>query len=220
MQKFFFSLLLTAVLFFGCKKSETDLPTPIMPGNESQSFTWNHTAGSYWVYQWYLMDSLGNATLHGSPDSIIVLGDTIINGHTFTRFYQDHLIFQPSEFYQRDSSGFIVDHIGNIQFSYNTFNDTVSENEVGGWFINYSVLGAEILEVTVPAGDFNVFQKRIAIDFIDSPPPMTCTDTPGFDRFYDANNGIPVIEQIGYASPYFAICQYYERRLVEFYIAE
>lgn len=220
MHKMLVAGLLTAVVLAGCKKSDTELPSPIIPENESQSFTWNHTAGSYWVYQWYHIDSLGNEAPHSTPDSIIVLGDTVLNGHTYTTFYQDHLLLQPAIVYQRDSSGYIVNDSGNIQFSYTAFNDTVGEFDVGGLFTIHHVLGGVGDQVNVPAGEFDVYHKREALELGEEHPPVTCTQSLGFDTYYDANTGVPVIQQTSYVAIYLASCEHYERRLVEYYIAE
>lgn len=220
MRKLLVTALLPVAVFISCKKSDTELLPPPTPENESQSFSWNHTPGSYYVYQWYKIDSLGNETPYSAPDSNIVVGDTIINGNTYTTFKTDHIFFNYDEMYWRDSSGYIVDQGGYIHFSHTAFNDTVHEIEIANWFNIHHILGASMTEVSVPAGEFDVFHKRQAFEFLDGTAPVSCTQSLGHDSYFDANTGIPTIQQTSFASEYFSLCSYYERRLIEYYIAE
>jgi hypothetical protein len=218
MRKLIVTLLLPVVLFISCKKTETDLP-PIS-GNESQSFNWSHTEGSYWVYQWYAIDGTGNATLYGSPDTNIVVGDTVINSYTYTAIKTDHIFFNYDEMYWRDSSGYIVDQAGYIHFSYTAFNDTVHEIETANWFYIHHILGESIGQVNVPAGEFDVYHKRNAFELVEGVQPVACTQPLGHDSYFDSSTGMPVIQQTSFISNYFANCAYFERRLIEYHIAE
>lgn len=220
MRKLLITALLPVALFVTCKKSETELPPPPMPGDDSPSFSWDHTPGSYYVYQWYTIDSLGNETPYSAPDTNTVVGDTVINGNTYTTFYNDHIFLQSQEVHWRDSSGYIVDQNGNIHFSYTAFNDTVQDTDISGWFTIHHILGASVSQISVPAGEFDVYQKRQALELGEGTPPVTCTESLGFDNYFDATTGIPVIQQTSFSGEYMVTCRYYERRLVEYYIAE
>lgn len=220
MQNLTVTLLLLATLLFSCKKSETELPQLPEPETESESFNWEHTPGSYWVYQWYRIDSTGNETLLNTTDSMVVIGDTIINGHSYTAFNSGEFLLPSKVVYQRDSSGYIVNHLGGIKFSYMAFNDTVNTKEIPGLYKSYGILGPSMMPISVPAGDFDAYQKREAFELIEGVPPITCADTLGFDTYYDANTGLPLLQQGAFSAEYHTTCVYFERRLIEFHIAE
>lgn len=220
MQNLTVTLFLSATLLFSCKKSETETPQLPEPETERQSFNWGHTAGSYWVYQWYRIDSTGNETLLNTTDSMVVIGDTIINGHSYTAFNSGEFLLPSKVVYQRDSSGYIVDHVGGIKFSYMAFNDTVDTKEIPGLYKSYGILGPSMMPISVPAGDFDAYQKRVSLEPEQDFLILTCTDTPGFDTYYDANTGLPLIQQGAFSAEYHTTCVYFERRLIEFQIAE
>lgn len=220
MRNLIVTLLLPVTFLFSCKKTETELPPHDIPQNESQSFNWEHTEGSYWVYQWYYIDGTGNEALYGSPDSNIVVGDTVINSHTYTAIKEDHIFLQTKEVYWRDSSGYIIDQAGYIHFSYTAFNDTVHEFEIANWYYLHHILGASMSQISVPAGEFEVYHKRVDIEFLEGIEPVPCTQPLGHDNYFDTNTGMPVIQQTSIGSEFFYTCAHYERRLIDYYIAE
>jgi len=44
--------------------------------------------GNYWIYQYFDIDSLGNATATNTYDSCYVEKDTTINGKTYFKIYK------------------------------------------------------------------------------------------------------------------------------------
>lgn len=106
-----FTILSLTIL--SCKKDKLE-PNPL-PAN---SYTHVTTVGSYWVYDWYDVDSTGNETLIPQlKDSIRIVGDTVINGEVF-QHYKGKNWNSPVDYYTRDSSGYVISPDGKISYSY------------------------------------------------------------------------------------------------------
>lgn len=103
-------LLTLAVLFlFSCKDKDDDAKLNAVTATDYFPLT----VGSYWVYQWYNIDNLGNETIRSTKDSVFVSADTIINGLTYAILQGTEFGNEIKRFY-RDSSGFLVDEKGEI----------------------------------------------------------------------------------------------------------
>jgi hypothetical protein len=125
--------------------------------------------GNYWVYQEFNIDEDGISTETSKFDSIIIVGDTLINNNTFyvftkTKMYSDGTEKEFIDFL-RDSSGYIVDENGRRRFSEDNFIDTIyKETQLGGlgdtiYTCSYRMENTEIM-ISVPAGEFEVLNVR------------------------------------------------------------
>ena len=102
-----------AVTFFSsCKKEDNDaIKTSYLPLR----------IGNYWIYQDLRIDTSGNETADSKLDSVIIKRDTIINKK---KYYVLEGIFYPATSrgrwgiidILRDSSGYIVNENGDVQF--------------------------------------------------------------------------------------------------------
>ncbi len=201
-----------AMLVFSCNCNDDDAATNPTPATEYLPLN----IGNYWVYQWYIIDTLGNETIYGNTlDSIYISGDTVINGNTYAvmegrQFNSDILYFY------RDSSGYLVSANSSVPL----FTTTSSSERLG---IDTLFVGTAPLvmndanmqppspSVTVPAGTFN--------DCLSTVTYMTSfeADYPhGIRTFpYQYAKGVGrVLHRIAfYSTP-----NYYESRLVRYHV--
>lgn len=112
------------LFIFSCKK-EASVPTcePLV----TESYI-PMSVGSYWIYQWYEVDSSGMEELMvGKIDTITIVKDTLIGASIYKKIKESNSqIFSPTVIkYRRDSLGFLVDPNNNIYFSSSNFTDTL-----------------------------------------------------------------------------------------------
>ena len=176
-------LFVVAMVAMACQKDEL----PVEPGNptEPEVNYYPLTVGSYWVYQMYKIDSSGVENEINRKDSTIITGDTIINGKTYSVFEKNNSSggnsnFE-SEYYIRDSSGYIVGNDGSIVMSFFNFTDTLSQGEMHAnnndptspiLFSYSSIMETVENPISVPAGDFEVINHKSTI-FANENFPVT-----------------------------------------------
>lgn len=148
--------LLLLCLAFSCNNDDQMLPEACQ-ANPPKYYNFNE--GSYWIYQWSTIDTLGNETLMSSVDTIRNVGDTLINGNTYNVSKGTYLGTNSQDLYTRDSSGYLVNEDGRILFSAINFTDTLYTLEVP--IENPQFTGAfqmhsdSLFMVDVPAGSFD-----------------------------------------------------------------
>lgn len=209
--------ILVAVLIFAfvsCKKDSDNTPS-----NTSTTITANSfsplTAGSYWAYDWYVVDSSGNALFFNITDSIYIIGDTIIAGDTFA--IQSSTWFgNPSAIsYLRDSSDCLIDNIGRIYFSAANFSDTLYLwNSFSGDETGYLKMDSANIAVTVPAGTFNTINAKYTV--VNNVGSWPCLG------IYDVHNN-QYADSAGKVKSSFQFtsdiaCRVYEQRLRSYFI--
>lgn len=111
---FFTILSLFSLFVFSCKK-DTSAPVTNPSGN---SFAIPHTIGSYWIYHWTKVDSLGNETPYPGVDTVTVVGDSVVNGNHYIVYAGTQMGGSQPNWLERDSSGYIVRPGGMIVYSY------------------------------------------------------------------------------------------------------
>ncbi|MFK8007350.1 MAG: hypothetical protein AB8H03_13310 [Saprospiraceae bacterium] len=122
-----FKLFIISILFtfiFSCKKDS------IIPPCESQitKSYFPMETGSYWIYQWYEVDSSGTEELlDGKIDTVTIVKDTLIDTYMYKKIQENNsFITAPVVIkYRRDSLGFLIDPQNNIYFSSSNFIDTL-----------------------------------------------------------------------------------------------
>ena len=214
---------ITLLFISSCKKDVVELE-PIIPPS---AIYMPLTIGSYWVYQDYLIDSLGNSTIMQTRDSMYVAHDTLINGKSYSvlkgRFFPHGVAFLPDSTVMivRDSSGFMVDYLGNILYASQIIPDTLdsgvtptSPGKNDTLFYWYQIMDQNTHTISVPAGSFSTLDcKTHYTIFPQSPKPIEQLN----HRYISENVGI-IIETWSYSSQS-AIGSYIEKRLINYHIA-
>jgi len=201
-----------------CEKNEnkSDVPKP----KKADYFPLG--TGSYWVYNTYIIDSLGNETLKSENDTLSIIGDTTINGNTYSIFYGKRYGVSTSlekRFY-RDSLGYIVNEEGKIVFSSDNFTDTLDikytpdmENPM---YYQFKMMKKVEDKITLPAGVFDsVLNSRLSVYYYN-PLIEHLRDN---DYLYAPNVG-KILWQYFYYGGFVNRKSYIEERLVAYKIAE
>ena len=150
MKKYFVFCISTSVLFAACSK---DLAIP-----EPQIIYPNYTpmtVGSYWVYDWYVVDSAGNTQQHPHTDSVYIAGDTIIGTDTFAIRVGTWFLGSPFRQYLRNLNGDLVTPSGSIIFSATNFTDTLYISYINPNMKEYIIMMDIGEVVTLPIGTFS-----------------------------------------------------------------
>jgi len=199
-------------LLSSCKKEEdNEIKTEYLP----------LSIGNYWIYKDFKIDSSGNETANSSLDSVIITRDTIINRKKYYVLEGEYYPFNSGVWgiidILRDSSGYIVNPNGTIQFSENDFKDTIAYN------ITTNMYNGDTLVVTtyqmekpdnimmVPAGNFEVLNYKGTV--------TTSMDTPGIE--YPRYLNTYYAEGVGkilYTYFYIAGSAIYEKRLLRYHV--
>ncbi|MFN0188432.1 MAG: hypothetical protein ACKVQV_06995 [Bacteroidia bacterium] len=202
-----FGFVLTISLS-SCKKDSTN-PT------NSPNFT-QLKVGNYWIYERFNVDSSGNATTTGIIDSCYVEKDTIINNNKYYKMIRPLVPgYSLSDGSVRDSSHYLVNHLGQIIFSSQNFTDTFRH-----YFITAGI-NDTISEVSIKMGDKNFIMSCPAGQFKTYSFKQTYRMYPNWDsqgnpRYMDTRYA----ENIGMVSetlPFFSSSpNYVQRRLIRY----
>lgn len=221
MKKLIPFLSLTAfLLVFSCKKDPLPPNTDCL-GTSCDTLEWSmpSTIGSYWIYEWFVIDSNGVETTMGTFDTLRIIGDTIVNGKVYSTYKGNHFgTYQQIYSYRRDSSGYVVNDQGKIIYSMKPTGETL--NKVLGQFHNYiSEVGYGLENKTVPAGTFETIPSYMWVSKTDGTPITTCGDLAfNLGEFYSPTQGM-IASRTAFITEIEAWCQYREGRLIEYYIS-
>jgi hypothetical protein len=175
--------------------------------------------GNYWVYQHYMIDTLGNETKFNLIDSVYIKRDSLINSNKYFVFYDSNPGFLFIPIFIRDSSGYLVNEKGQKIFSQTNFSDTINRTN---YFATQNLIycsrtirmekSANL--VNVPMGSFEAINaKETNCYFIDgylNPYPQSKRPIVYNNVYYTPNIGI-ILHTYRYASiPYVR----YEKRLI------
>ena len=209
-------MLLGAALIFAvaiaCNKETDDLNTP------SPDY-FPLTNGSYWVYNTYQIDSSGNENIVGDNDTIMIIGDSLINGNEYKVFYGvsfGHASIKKESYY-RDSMDCIVNNEGKIIFSNKNFTDTLSVTSTfwSGSVYWYAIMEPFSGDMVLPAGTFNdLLNSKLTV--VDAGKQDIIGTS---DYLYAPNVGL-VLRQYFYISSHTNYRDYFEERLVDYHIAD
>lgn len=214
MKNYILTTSILGILLCSCKKEETKQNLP----NSEPSNQFVTTTGSYWIYNWYKIDTNGVETQYNYKDTISIIGDSVVSGKTYAVFKDSYLGLDHGIKLRRDSLGFIVEPGGKIIYSYTHFDQILdSGTEPGLWDWNKKMDNSTD-HIIVPAGGFHCY-KLIHYLYDDAGNPISnCGDlSRTFNTWY--KNGVGEIKhQTSYMS-HIVNCDYYmERRLVEYHI--
>lgn len=201
----FFTLVL---LLVSCKQDETPSPATYADYGRLQ-------VGNYWIYQRFLVDTLGNGTPTDVFDSCFVEKDTLINGKSYAK------ISKPRGYghtqiilFLRDSLHYIVDAAGMVKFSSEDFSTifyskySISTSIGDTAYHATAKMDDKDAMVNTPSGNFVTSNFKTAYDMY---PPFDFYANPRIINMRYAKDVGLVIETL----PIFAsIPTTYERRLV------
>ena len=204
MKRVLLLILITGIISVSCKKDDPEEnPTPLPTADYMQL-----KVGNYWVYQWYQVDSSGNATLMNKSDSSIITGDTIIGGHTYFKKLslqdENHIGFI------RDSNGYLVDYMGMIFFSDHDFTKILRIEEIvpDVATTEYRMANKDSL-ISISLGTYPTYNFRGTVYPLDPQYPHGINYT---HNFYADGMGLIKTSSYYFSNPNLRI----ERRLVKF----
>jgi hypothetical protein len=218
MKHLFALIALWMVLFSSCKKETVETEEPSSPILNYMPLT----TGSFWVFEDFRIDSLGDDIKMNKRDSMWVAYDSLINNQTYAVIKGSYFPFgnpiSPDSIIMllRDSSGYLINAKGSIEFAAPNLTDTIDSGIIlAGYDTLYewhSKMDPTVHSITVPAGAFNTldFPKYYFSDF-PVPPP-----NPRIQHKYMAKNVGIVLSSYSYSSNKNT---YFEKRLVNYYIA-
>ena len=212
--------LLTGILFLlvllACEKSNE----PNQEKQEEEPLNYYPlTTGSYWVYDTYKIDSLGNETLKSENDTVAIIGDSLIRGNNYKVFYgKPYNLFNMKKikYCRRDSSGYIVDGYGLVVFQNVNLNDTsyfYPSWAKGKYFYHYFMEKYSGNYTTFSTD--SVISKNQTIYKVDNGIKELCT----LEKVYAPGIGL-VQDQNGWMSEIDYDRAYYEIRLKDYLIKE
>jgi hypothetical protein len=205
-------LLVLIVLIWGCKKE-----TLVSENNPETTSAFVSTIGAYWIYEIVQINYDGTETLSTVKDTIRIIGDTAINGNTYTILHGTLMGGNPGSMYHRDSSGYIVNLHGTILYGFNNFNDTL--NSISDFAYDYYsyMINELTTEFSVPAGNFSTVVHQTDVYKSNGEPIDTCGNA-----FYALQNRYaPNVGLIYKTCPYYfemETCRDREWRLIEYHI--
>lgn len=219
-MKYITLILFILPILFSCSKDKENTPEPVKPiTNQNNTISLVASVGSYWIYNWYEIDSTNTETLTSRRDSVYVVGDTLINGKIHAIYRGKYFGGSVRTNLLIDSSGYIVDN-GYKLFTYSDFGTNYNFYcEVGNFYCRFETSFNSPIQKSVPAGNFDVIDAQVSFYMPDSSWFSACDSVWISHNFYDKNNGFEVSSQIGFINPLRTICRYFERRLVDYHIA-
>jgi hypothetical protein len=206
MKNFKTIILFMSVLVASCSKCDDEMPTT----KQSDPNFFPLSLGSYWIYDWIKIDTLGNETPYNRRDSIYIANDTVINNNNY-RVLKGKAFYPPLPLFYRDSSGFLVNERGALIFAPPQYagsvllSDTISSLAV----IKYETLRNPI-PVSVPAGDFGCANFQGTMTSLETNYPWGVRT---MDNYYADSVGLVKSNIFFYSMP-----DCLERRLVEYSI--
>lgn len=206
---------LIALAIVSCKKKDNE-PTN---ENETAGYTLPTTAGSFWVYSCSKIDSNGVETSLGIIDTVTLVGEETFGGHTWLKYEGTQLGLDSGPWYERDSSGYVVDDHGNVVYAYASPTTTLSTTADNGSGFTFQQLMSGTLIIGVPAGLFDVLDREMVVGMTDNSPVNACGDlTTSFHSYYASGVGL-VRQEMAYISEMQTQCAVRRRDLTTYHIA-
>lgn len=174
-QKLILSVLLSLVIF-SCKKKDK---SELISGPPTYNYFTQLKVGNYWVYAQYKKHAFTGDESDFSTDSVYVSKDTTINGQQYFICRGTNSIFSGSPYqeYLKDSTGYIVDHLGYIvEYPIKNYTDTVYKeiypDESQPIYSISAKWSDPNLSVSAPAGTFSTSNLKVTLSSL-IPPEIT-----------------------------------------------
>lgn len=202
-----------------CKKEEPVIPAEnTTSGNPTQNFQLTSTVGSYWVYQWFNIDSSGIETPTNQIDSVYVVSDSAMNVNGYVTMVSENLYNGNSyPIYLKDSNGIIVDQTGKVLYSYTQFSTVIGSGSTTGYW-NWETRMYKNKNTLVPSGTYSCIEARNTYFNPNGGAVTNCGDI-SFDlsSYYASNIGL-VLEKTGYFTVLKNCQGFLEKRLLRYHI--
>lgn len=137
------ALIGSIICTHSCKKDDEPVPPTLedvvlekettLPSKQGAEDYFPLNEGNCWIYDVVIVDTNDQDVRYLGRDTVVVVGDTLINGYTYAvlngSFNERGGPTRYSE-YLRDSVGYLVNHHGKISFSMSNFSDTLLKTDV------------------------------------------------------------------------------------------
>lgn len=209
-----------ALLFVACEDDLNTDDDPQITTEEPDNY-FPMSIGNYWIYQEYEMDINGLVTETQHIDSTIITRDTVINNYTY--FVLEGIQYPYSNWRElailRDSSGYLVNPDGRIDFATENFSDTLYtyvqyeniELQTDTIYSAFAMMEKPADSITVPAGTFDALNCRI---MYTSPSGVFGDNDPRSNYTSFGNHVGKIISTYFYANSSLI----YEKRLIRYHI--
>ena len=200
--------VITSILFLilpSCK--DDDCPPDLDSPSNTNLVT---TAGSYWVYQWYDIDTSGTKTIRDDRDSVFVAGDTTIRNFEYTIYSGTELGSQQTRFL-RDSSGFIIDSRGNQIWNTNSTGEFTSSKNFD---VNTTASITNLSHsIDVLGETHNAIERITQACRVDGEPITACDTCQTTQAYY-----VKSIGEVLNSTAFIGSCNKLEKRLIKYEI--
>lgn len=175
--------IICALFLLSCKKDKA-------PSTPTANTSIPTTVGSYWIYECNDRDVNGVITPMGITDTIRIVGDTLIGGNTFITYEGTFYGYNPTRWYHRDSSGYVINQNSEIQYTtLNNYDTLFSNVESNVYTIDRIMFPTNGTTISVPAGNFNPVDYQIHCRKLNQQPFSGC----GTDVYIAHNYYVPSI---------------------------
>jgi hypothetical protein len=204
MKKIFLSTAIALLFLQSCKDED------VSPTTSAPAISIVTSPGSYWVYQWYDIDTAGNETINRYSDSIYIAGDTAINGNLYVIFTGTEL-GSPNVSYLRDSASYVVASTGKILWNTSKIGEiSTYTNDIITATSSTSNLSKN---VQVAGENYTAIERMTTYCKTNGSPMNPCEQCSTFKAYF-ANGIGEVMRQTAYIGS----CNKLERRLVRYEI--
>ncbi|MFN3528633.1 MAG: hypothetical protein ACK417_01760 [Bacteroidia bacterium] len=217
-------LVLLVLSNIACRKENQELQ-PENPNSPATPVLISEK-GSYFVYHIFEIDSSGNETPYGRPDTIFVEGDSLINGNRYVHLKDQWFNIGLKSIFFRDSSGYIVDEAGLIHWANRNLPDTVRfapSNILMEWYYfgranrSFQLPSGRLNGDVVPARTESAFELEMHYYYTNGTRMSVCDSGHIQKRTFVSGVGL-ASSQLAWISLMYSDCKYYERRLVYYAI--
>lgn len=216
MKKVMFACGVISILLAACKKKEHEIQGE--NPNQNTTYEFPTSVGSSWVYQWSEIDSTGVETLLNQYDSLFIIGDSVVNGKSYAVYRSVNYSGFENIYLQRDSSGYIVDDLGNIAFTYADFGVIYSQGSEPGLWDYYGQYLSGPFTIALPVGTFQTIAGEYFIYSQNGSPINACGDMEESFKTYYASGVGQVLQETAFYSHYQTQCKKLKRTLIDYYI--
>ncbi len=204
-KKVFLGLFLMAALW-ACEKE---------PQNQFNYFPM--TTGNYCVYNTYEIDSAGSDRLISSNDTLRVIGDTLIKGKVYKKFWGKEYGFNTKMInrYYRENTMYVLDTNNDKLLSKVHRGDTLYYHDYGsGIGFSYGMMAYPPETITIDGVNYNeIIQRNHYVVSVNAASKSTSI----LKNYYALNIGA-INRQYGYFSAFTKSGAYFEDRLVTYHI--
>lgn len=222
-KQFILCFVATTLLFcFNSCKTENE------PSSETSPVYLPMAVGNYWIYQHFIVDSLGNELSLNQFDSVVIMKDTLINNKLYYEFRSS----QYDPYFQqflRDSLGYVINNVGKKFFSTSNSKDILYEIEDSLQFnskycLIYKLetkMESDHALIKTDAGEFNTLNARgfLTCFYYDNSGKLTDTIITDQNTYYAQNVGI-VVHAYHYYTDMKEYKRKFEKRLIRYKIKE